>query len=241
MLNGQFWVREEGSSGLAANEQIRIIEQMTGKPYHMETDAVEAAKQIKKGEGSGIQSLSVDDSDYAFHAQYVPAVTAETFINPITGEKTIQDVMWTDNSWGKAEKESFWDGRNGFLYTDYGNGYGWKNGFILADDFKIGLPVNELYGAVGFSKEDGEKFGLFTDVVLPGIPINIYQKLYKLFSYLFSVDEGKKQYASLESAILNGNRIKPDELDGLDSVAELKVSALSKRVKKGGSRAREDK
>ena len=232
MLNGQFWVREEGSSGLAANEQIRIIEQMTGKPYHMETDAVEAAKQIKKGEGSGIQSLSVDDSDYAFHAQYVPAVTAETFINPITGEKTIQDVMWTDNSWGKAEKESFWDGRNGFLYTDYGNGYGWKNGFILADDFKIGLPVNELYGAVGFSKEDGEKFGLFTDVVLPGIPINIYQKLYKLFSYLFSVDEGKKQYASLESAILNGNRIKPDELEGLDSVAELKVSALSKRVEK---------
>ena len=50
MLNGQFWVREEGSSGLAANEQIRIIEQMTGKPYHMETDAVEAAKQIKKSD-----------------------------------------------------------------------------------------------------------------------------------------------------------------------------------------------
>lgn len=232
MLNGQFWVREEGSSGLAANEQIRIIEQMTGKPYHMETDAKAAAEKIKKGKGSGIQSLSVDDSDYAFHAQYVPAVTTETFTNPVTGKKTIQDVMWTDNSWGKAEKEYFWNGRNGFLYTDYGNGYGWKDGFILADDYKIGLPVESLYGAVGYAKEDGDKFGLFTDVVLPGVPVDLYQKLYKMFGYIFNIDEGKKYYAALENEITNGYKINLKELEGLDSIAEAKVEMLAKRAEK---------
>ena len=232
MLNGQFWVREEGSSGLAANEQIRIIEQMTGKPYHMETDAIAAAEKIKKGKGSGIQSLSVDDSDYAFHAQYVPVVTTETFTNPVTGKKTIQDVMWTDNSWGKAEKEYFWNGRNGFLYTDYGNGYGWKDGFILADDYKIGLPVESLYGAVGYAKEDGDKFGLFTDVVLPGVPVDLYQKLYKMFGYIFNIDEGKKYYAALENAITNGYKINLKELEGLDSIAEAKVEMLAKRAEK---------
>lgn len=232
MLNGQFWVREEGSSGLAANEQIRIIEQMTGKPYHMETDAIAASEKIKKGNGSGIQCLSVDDSDYAFHAQYVPSVTTETFTNPITGKKIIQDVMWTDNSWGKAEKEYFWNGRNGFLYTDYGNGYGWKDGFILADDYKIGLPVKDIYGAIGYNKEDGDKFGLFTDVVLPGAPIDLYQKLYKMFGYIFNIDEGKKYYAALENAISSGYKIKIDELEGLDSVAEAKVEMLTKRIEK---------
>ena len=232
MLNGQFWVREEGSSGLAANEQIRIIEQMTGKPYHMEKDAIDAAEQIKKGKGSGIQSLSVDDSDYAFHAQYVPSVTSEIFVNPITGEKTVQDIMWTDNSWGKAEKEHFWDGRNGFLYTDYGNGYGWKDGFILADDYKIGLPVKSLYGAVGYAKEDDEKFGLFNNVVLPGVPINIYQKLYKMFSYILNIDEDKNKFNALEKAIIDGYRINIDELEGLDTIAEAKVENLSKRLEK---------
>lgn len=232
MLNGQFWVREEGSSGLAANEQIRIIEQMTGKPYHMETDALEAAKQIKKGAGSGIQSLSVDDSDYAFHAQYVPSVTSETFTNPITGEKIIQDVMWTDNSWGKAEKEHFWNGHDGFLYTDYGSGYGWKNGFILADDYRIGLPVKDIHGAVGFAKEDNDKFGLFTDVVLPGMPVNVYQKLYKMFGYIFNIAEGQKYLSALESSLLKGYEINVEELEGLDLLAEAKTERLAKRIEK---------
>ena len=232
MLNGQFWVREEGSSGLAANEQIRIIEQMTGKPYHMETDVLDAAKQIKKGQGSGIQSLSVDDSDYAFHAQYVPSVTSETFTNPITGEKTVHDIMWTDNSWGKAEKEHFWNGRDGFLYTDYGSGYGWKKGFILADDYRIGIPVKDIHGAVGVAKEDEDKFGLFTDVVLPGMPVNVYQKLYKMFGYIFNIAEGQKYLSALESSLVNGYRINVEELEGLDEIAEAKTEKIAKRVEK---------
>ena len=92
MLNGQFWVREEGSSGSSSNEQVRIIEQMTDKLYHVEKDIEAAAQQIKKGEGSGIISYSVDDKSYAFHAQYAPSVTTETVTSPITGEKSEEEM-----------------------------------------------------------------------------------------------------------------------------------------------------
>lgn len=232
MLNGQFWVREEGSSGLAANEQIRIIEQMTGKPYHIERNINDAVKDIKLGKGSGIISMSVLDDEYAFHAQYVPSVTTETFTDPINGTKSEKDIIWTDNSWGDAEKDVFWNGRNGFEYTDYGNGYGWKDGFILSKDGKIGLPVKDIHGALGYVKEDDEKFGLFTDVLLPGSPVNVYQKLYKVFNYIFNIDEGIKYLDQLEKELLNGYKFSIKELDGIDDIASAKVDKLSKRIEK---------
>ncbi len=233
MLNGQFWVREEGSSGLYANEQIRIIEQMTGKPYHIETDITEAAKAIKQGNGSGILAMSVDDSDYAFHAQYSPAVTTESFINSQTGEKIVQDVIWTDNSWGDAEREYFWNGHDGFYHTDYDRGYGLKDGFILSDDGKIGLPVKSIHGAVGRAANDnGEKFGLFSDVILPGNPVNIYQKLYKMFNYILNINEGETQFTSLEKMLANGYKFSIKEVEGLDDISEAKFHQVSERVDK---------
>ena len=232
-LNGQFWVREEGSSGLYANEQIRIIEQMTGKPYHIQSDITEAAKEIKEGKGSGILAMSIDDSDYAFHAQYAPAVTQETITNPVTGEKEIQDVIWTDNSWGDAEKEYFWDGRNGFYHTDYGRGYGLKDGFLLSNDGKIGLPIRSIHGATGVATEDdGEKFGLFSDVILPGSPVDAYQKLYKMFNYILNMQEGETQFKSMESQITSGKKFSIDEVEGMDKVAEGQLDRITKRIEK---------
>ncbi len=233
MLNGQFWVREEGSSGLATTEQIRIIEQMTGKPYHGESDIKKAVEEIKKGQGSGIISLSVEDDDYGFHAQYVPSVTTETFTNPFNKVKITQDVVWTDNSWGNAEKEHYWNGRNGYLYTDYNNGYGWKDGFILAPDHTIGLKVDDIFGAVGYAKDDDDsKFGLFSDVILPGRPKNTYQKLYKMFNYIFSVNDGAQYYDVLEYQLTSGRKISTKYLNGLDDLAENAVEKLSKRIDK---------
>ncbi len=230
MLNGQFWVREEGSSGLTVNEQIRIIEQMTGKPYHAEYDINKAAEEVKEGAGSGTISTSVDDNDYAFHAQYVPSVTSETFINPITDEKTTKDVLWTDNSWGKIEKEHFWNGQNGFLYTDYGSGYGWKDGFILNDDYRIGLPVEDIFGAVGYAKEDNEQFSLFSDMILPGTPADTYQKLYKMFNYIFSIGSCDKLYSKMEKQLQNGSKLNIKQLEGLDNIVEAKSKILEKRL-----------
>ncbi|MCD7740310.1 MAG: hypothetical protein LUH11_03065, partial [Candidatus Gastranaerophilales bacterium] len=231
MLNGQFWVREEGSSGLAANEQIRIIEQMTGEPYHLETDITKAVNEIKKGTGSGIVSLSVDDKDYAFHAQYVPKVSSETFVNPLTDEKTMKDVLWMDNSWGKSEKEHFWNGKNGFSYTDYGRKFGWKDGFILNDNYMIGLPVEDIEGASGVAEEDNEEFGLYTDMVLPGTPVDAYQKLYKMFNYILTMDESEQLLSKLESQIAKGSRFSIKELEGLDDACQIRIQNLENRVK----------
>ena len=232
-LNGQFWVREEGSSGLYSNEQIRIIEQMTGKPYHQERDINDAVEQIKKGDGSGILSMSVLHDDYGFHAQYVPAVTSEVFNDSTTGKETTQDVMWTDNSWGQTEKDSFWNGRNGHLYTDYGNGYGWEKGFILGKDFKIGLPVKDMHGAMGIvSKDDNEEFSLVSGVVLPGLATNAYTKLYETFARIMQTGSTIDLYNGLESAITSGYKINPDYLTGLDDVIEAATEKLSKQAEK---------
>lgn len=232
MLNGQFWVREEGSTGLAANEQVRIIEQMTGKPYHIQSDIEKAAAQIKKGDGSGIISYSVDDSSYAFHAQYAPSITNEVGVNPDTGNKEGQDILWTDNSWGRTENDYFWTGRNGLRYTDYGQGFGWKNGFLLSNDTKIGLPVQTIKSAMGVDSEDKNPFGLFVDMVLPGMPVDAYQKLYKMFSYILSVKQNGEYLSALETMLKNGYKLDIRFLDGLDDIAEKRSEILEKRIEK---------
>ena len=241
MLNGQFWVREEGSSGLASNEQVRIIEQMTGKPYHIQTNIEKAAKQIKEGDGSGIISYSVDDKSYAFHAQYVPFVSASPLFDSNSDEKGIQDVLWTDNSWGKAEREYFWKGRNGLEYTDYGRGYGWKNGFILSKDMKIGQSIQDIKDAVGIDSKDNDKFSVFLDMVLPGMPVNAYQKLYKMFSYILNMKQGENYYLNLEDFLKKGQQLDVNFLEGLDELAEKRIDIIKKRVETINSKEEYDK
>ena len=231
MLNGQFWVGEEGSTGLTTNEELRIIEQITGKPYHIQTDAEEAAKTIKEGNGGGIISYSVDDKDYAFHAQYATSVTQESIFNPKTNKKEIQDILWTDNSWGNSEKEYYWNGQNGFEYTDYGRGFGWKNGFILSKDMKIGQSILDIKDAIGVDPENQENFPLVIGTVLPGMPDNAYQKLYKMFEYIISMKKGEELYQNLEDAIKNGKKLDINFLEGIDDIAEKRVNDLTRRIK----------
>ncbi len=232
MLNGQFWVREEGSSGLSSNEQIRIIEQMTGQPYHVEYDVNDAVKQIKKGNGSGILTTSVQHDDYAFHAQYIPMVTSEIFTDPVTKQKVIQDVLWTDNSWGKVENDKVWNGHNGHYYTDYDRGFGWKDGFIVDKSFRIGQPVKDMHCAVGYAGKDKDKFGLFGDVVLQGTPTDTYQRLYKMFNNIFEMKEGERYLESLEFSIADGHKLDIDFLTAIDDLAEAYTDRLQKRIEK---------
>lgn len=227
MLNGQFWVREEGSSGLTSNEQIRILEQMTGKPFHIESDITKAAAQIKQGNGSGIISLSIDDKDYAFHAQYAPSVTEE-----YTDGETKEDVIWMDNTWGNAEKEHFWRGINGFRYTDYNRGFGWKNGFLLSDEFKTGLKVSDIFASKGTAKEDDEDFGLFSDMLLPGKSAKTTPKLLRMFEHIFSINEGEEQLKALVKEIKKGSAPDISFLDKIDAAAEQRSSILEKRLRK---------
>ncbi len=228
MLAGAFWVREEGSSGLASSEQVRIFEQMTDKPYHIVRDINDAAKRIKEGNGSGILSMSVTDDDYGFHAQYVPSVTTETFTDPATGKTTKKDVMWTDNSWGPSEKDSWWNGHNGHIYTDYAGGYGWRNGFIVDDTYKIGLPLEQMHGAVGYA--GGEKFGLVTDVIMNGTPDITYQKLNKVFGQIFGIKKGMQELNDLKEKLLAGEKINPEYLTKVDDLAQIKTEKIENRL-----------
>ncbi len=232
-LKGEYWVREEGSTGLGTAEQLRIIEQMTGKPHYIEYNAEKAAEIIKEGNGGGILSSSVDDTDYAFHAQYIPEITTESFKNPLTGEVKKEDVLWTDNTWGKSEKEYYWNGKNGFLYTDYGSGYGWKDGFIVNKDMKIGLPVKQLIGAVGevARSKTASKFGLVSDIILPGHPKDAYPKLYTMFAKIFTAKDSEKDFKKLERLLKSGYKLDIDYLTSLDNQAEITASRIRKRLK----------
>ncbi len=235
-LNGQYWVREEGSTGLLSNEQLRIIEQMTGKSYHIETDLDKAINQIKEGKGSGILSSSMDDSDYAFHAQYITDVSPVKMRNPKTGDTEEKDILWTDNSWGEAEKEYWWNNEDtGLEYTDYGNGYGWKDGFIVDDSYKIGLMASDLKYASGVAKKYNETFGLVNDIILPGVPINSHVKLIEMLNDIFAIE--KRTHAgylqALDDAISKNNEnISPDFLEQIDKLVYQKSEAILKRIKK---------
>lgn len=241
MLDGQFWVREEGSTGLVGNEQIRILEQMTGKPYHLERDLKNAVKSVKQGEGSGVISMSVEDDDYGFHAQYVPFVTQQKMKNA-DGKEAVQDIVWTDNSWGRTERDRHWKDENNLVRTDYGSGMGWKKGFITNENYLTGFAVPELDGVVGKHKESGNKsddmpdtytdFELFSHMVLPGVPQKTYQKLYEMFEQISMLKSYGQVYDNLEQDVLNGADLNLDLLTGIDDIASERYYAISKKLEK---------
>lgn len=235
-LNGQYWVREEGSTGLLSNEQLRITEQMTGKPYHIESNIDKAVAKIKEGEGSGILNSSVDDKDYAFHAQYITDVSPLEIKDKESGEYKQKDVLWTDNSWGKSEKEYWWENPStGLKYTDYGSGYGWKDGFILHDSYKIGLPVEDMKYSAGYSQEDKESFGLINNFILPGTPLNSYVKLVEMVNDILAIEKQthKGYLEALQNEIASKHEdVSPDFLEKLDDMLYQKSETITKRIKK---------
>ncbi|MCD7878451.1 MAG: hypothetical protein LUG16_00790, partial [Candidatus Gastranaerophilales bacterium] len=230
MLSGSFWVREEGSSGLLLREQIRILEQMTGKPYYIETDVNNAVKKIKQGTGSGILESHVDNTESSAHAQYIPLISREKFTDFATGKKTKKDVLWTDNSWGKSEKKSYWNGRNGFNYTDYKSGYGWDKGYIAADDFKIGLPVEDMTGAVGYNKKEDYSFPLVDSIIISGNNTKTYKNLFKVFNEIISMNNYNIYLDKLEDKIKSGEKVDIKTLSSLDKLPEAKQNQIHKKL-----------
>lgn len=229
-LNGDFYVRAEGSSGLATQNIVRIFEMMTGKPYYKETYLDEAAEKVKSGKGSGILNMSVEDDAYGFHAQYIPSVTTESFTDPITGEITQEDVVWTDNSWGKSEKDRYWDGYDGFIYTDYSQGMGLKSGFIVAPDFRIGQKLNYLKHAQGHVNND--VFSVFSDVVLQADSDKTNNQLYKLISDITTMGDYQAYYDQLESQILQGKKLDIKSMEEIDIQSEIFLEKLLNRINK---------
>ncbi len=69
--DGNYWVPEEGSSGLYAGQDVRVLEYMTGRPHYSTKNIEESIEQIKTSPYSAISSSSVYHDRVGGHAQYV--------------------------------------------------------------------------------------------------------------------------------------------------------------------------
>ncbi len=228
-LQGHFWMPEEGSSGLYTNQTMRIMEQMTGKPYYIENDVTEAEKVIKRGEGSGITSTSVADDDYAMHAQYVKAITDEIISAPKKRKPQTEAILWHDNSWGRSENEgSFFVGNR--RYTDYQSGYGGKRGYIVNRDLTTGTPLKQLKSETGYSRTYKEIFPLFNNIILPGDSPELNANISEVFGNIYEILDIEEDIKELEQKISGGEKINIQAMEDLDDYAYKYADRLRDRI-----------
>ena len=217
-LQGHFWMPEEGASGLYTNQTLRILEQMTGKPYYIETDVSEAERVIRTGEGSGITSTSVADTDYAMHAQYVKSITDEIVSASKKGKPKTEAILWHDNSWGRSENEgSFLVGNR--RYTDYQSGYGGKHGYIVNRDLTTGTPLKQLKSETGYSRTYKEIFPLFNNIILPGESNELNANIGEVFGHIYEILEIDDDVKTLEQKVSSGEKINLQGMEDLDDAA----------------------
>lgn len=161
---GSFWV-SEGSSGLCTPQEIRILEQMTGKPFYAEESVEAAAEKIKHSAHSGISGTSVYHNDHGGHAQYIADVAPVLVKDPKTGKVEVKDAIMHDNTWGACEHKKTWLDSKGLLRTDYQCGRGGKDGYITNSAWQNGTLVEDYKYEPG--SIDGEKFKMFYDAIIP--------------------------------------------------------------------------
>lgn len=139
--SGNFWVAQDGHSGMYGAQQVKILEQLTDRPYKMVNDIDEAVDIIKNSAYSGISSTSVFSHDNGWHAQYVADV-AEV-------GKEGKTAIFHDNTWGASEHENTWIDSEGLMRTDYSDRRGGDLGYITNDDWRNGNYVENLTRKAG--------------------------------------------------------------------------------------------
>ena len=143
---GKYWVPADGESGLYGDQQVKIFEQITDRPYYEEEDIDKAVEKIKKGTHSGVSSSSVFHDRIGGHAQYV--------VDVVKDENTGKDILFHDNTWGAAEHENTWVDSNGLLRTDYSDHRGGEFGYITNSDWRNGNFVENLTHKKGHVTSD---------------------------------------------------------------------------------------
>ena len=174
---GSYWNAAEGSSGLYSHQQLKILQELTGKPYQAVNDLEKAVDIIKNSPHSGISSTSVFHDKPGWHAQYVSEIS----------EKDGKDILFHDNSWGAAEHENVWVDSEGLVRTDYSDNRGgelgyitdkkWRNGNYIENlTLKTGFNMPQKYNSKIISKlknidgDDEEyNFPLISRIILPGV------------------------------------------------------------------------
>ena len=177
---GRYWVGPEASSGLSSNQQVKLFEHMTDRPYYIENNGKYAVKKIKASPYSGVSSTSVYAMAPAWHAQYIADIRS---LPVKTDDKVeLKDAVFHDNTWGPREHRNTWVDENGLLRTDYSSNYGGSLGYITDDEYLTGKLVDNLLGEIGeFKSKDinnknyrrlvsssDYKFPMFCDIITPG-------------------------------------------------------------------------
>lgn len=159
---GQYWVSAEGHSGLNSTQQVQIIEQMTDRPYYIESNGRIAVNKIKNSPYSGVTNTSVNHREPAMHAQYI------SDIKPVQINNKSHEVLFHDNTWGPNEHENMWTDDNGILRTDYSNEYGGELGYITNEKYFNGKLLDNLFSEIGHDGTSEFKFPMLTSVITPG-------------------------------------------------------------------------
>lgn len=143
--NGNYWVIEDGGSGLSTEKQVRILEYMTGRAHKTTPNLKEALEEIKKGPYSGITGSSVFHDRIGGHAQYIADI-APVEVTASDGAKEIQEILFQDNTWGASENENTWTDSQGLKRTDYSDHRGGSLGYITNDKYQNGNFVKRILG-----------------------------------------------------------------------------------------------
>ncbi len=178
---GRYWTSFMPSRGLSTEQEVILAESVTGKPYYIQKDIKSAINSIKNGKFSGITNTSVSDSLIGMHAQYIASI--DTVSVPAKNNTYVQkDILFHDNSWGRAEKENIWTDSKGLLRTDYNNDYGYKYGYITNDLYRNGTFTDDLLYKKGVNQvtpynnkqlkrlnnDETFNFELLNEIILPG-------------------------------------------------------------------------
>lgn len=158
---GKFWVGE-GESGLGTDQEIRILEYMTGRPHYSTQDYQEAINKIKTSPYSGISASSVYHDRIGGHAQYIADIESIE-IKDKNGNIQTKEVLFNDNTWGASEKENTWIDSSGLTRTDYSDNRGGALGYITNDKYRNGNLVDRI----------------LSDMLVQNTPGTIDNKIYK--------------------------------------------------------------
>ncbi len=195
---GEYWVHEN-DSGLMGNQAVKIFEHMTDRPYYEEKNIKSGVEKIKNSHYSASSMSSVKDDYPAMHGQYVADIRPEEIK---TKEGTeIKDIIMHDNTWGAAEHKNVWTDSNGFVRTDYSNGYGGELGYITNDQYMNGKIADNIV----------DKQGKF-------VPNDIPSKQYKKLNM---ADSEEYIYPMLRSFIIQGT-----SPQAISTVKEIKDNLL---------------
>ncbi|MGN0015260.1 MAG: hypothetical protein ACI37T_07585, partial [Candidatus Gastranaerophilaceae bacterium] len=243
-LDGHLWVGGEGESGLYDNQSIKVLEMITGKHYYNETDIDKVVEHIKRGEGSGTSSTNVDSDAYSGHAQYVAEVSQVAVIDPQTKETVMKDVLWHDNTWGRAEDKSVWTDEKGVERTNYGKvNRGGPEGYVFSKKLFTGTFVEDQKYTPGVLKDPksaGQKFDLWRATRIAGENPEAQQNIENAMNSILELGSGERKLQEYEKFFKQATLVDFKSMDNIDSEVSKISNSLISKIEKVNVQKQED-